>query len=1241
MILQEPFSTDILRTVPDGGFFRKLTIVFGVLAVLTCITGITGNVTGITLISSVCEGCKTLALSAALIWIFFGAVLVYVSIQQAGRTACLLVRGALVVIACMELLEIVVKMTGGDSVTESWFVAAGSALFGPLSSPISPVASGFIVIAAIGLFFCIDPAFLSPQNRRAREITALAGIIVVLCSFTLVLSYFFGNPFFYGTPIIPVAAISALAAFFIGAGLIAVAGPATVPACYFMGTSTGALLLRNFVFLTVAITLCENILFYLISSWYHISDAVMISFGLVIFTIVAAVIVGRLSGTIGKDLDEAERALVHKNEDLNEINEELQAAQEELRQNLDELTSKEQALQESEERITQHINNSPLAVIGFSADFRITLWSEEACRMFGWTKEEVLGKAIGDLRWVFEEDMERVAAISADMLSGRKPRNMHSNRNYRKDGTVIDCEWYNSAIRDARGNLISIQSQILDVTARNKAEKALKESEERLRLAHEKLKKESGKLDILAESARLLLSAEKPEHIVQTVGERVMRYLHCHTFFNYLIDESGQRMRLNAWAGIPPEEAGKIEYLNLGEAVCGQVARDGERIVVSDVLNAEDARTRLIRSFGVSGYVCHPLISQGRTLGTLSFGSCDHAQFTDEELDLMRAVTDLVATAMARKKIEDTLRGTSQYLENLIDYANAPIIVWDPAFRIQRFNRASEFLTGMPADTVLGKSLDLLFPEKTRRESMELIQKTGSGERWESVEIPIRHVSGAMKIVLWNSAHLYDPDGVTISSTIAQGQDITERKTAEEAAMKGSSLLTAALDSTADGIVVVDNDGNITSYNKKFCTIWGIPADMLDGAGEKTALAYMTPLVADPGVFASRLQDLYAHPERESYDTVSLMDGRIFERYSKPQKIGATIVGRVWSYRDITERRRAEEALQESLEKFRIIATNTPDHISVQDKDLRYVQVINPPLGLKEQDMIGKTDFEILSGENAENLATIKRHVLESGTAVHREIPFENASGEKNYFDGSLIPKRNAAGEIDGLIGYFKNMTETKQANERIVAALAEKETLIREIHHRVKNNLQIISGLLDMTRMRTQDPATTSILTDMMMKIKTMAQIHTRLYESKQFDKINMGGHIRDQVADLSAIYGRSGPDITCTVDTGDFYLAVDQAIPCALVVNEALSNAFKHAFRGRSLGTIEVSARQDNGMIHISIQDDGTGIPEDVDINRATSLGLKLIRSLVMQLRGTLTIESTDRGSLVNVDIPSGTGG
>jgi PAS domain S-box-containing protein len=1354
MILPSPVSTmAIPRNMAETALFRKLTCTFGLLAILTSIAGIIGNSYGITPLSSVCPGCKTLALSAAVIWIFFGAVLVFISIKPVSRSVLLILRAVLVTIACTEAFEIVSNLTAGHFFVESWFIAVGSIAFGPRLSPISPVAAGLIILAAAGLFFYSDPASFLSQGRRLREGTVVVGIISSIAGFTLVLSYFYGEPLFYGTQVIPIAALSALAAFFVGAGLIAAAGPSTVPVCYFMGTSIRATLLRNFVTLSVAITLCENIIFTIISSWFTLSNAVMISVSVVIFTIVTAFIVGRLSGDIGHTFDKAERALLHKNEELSELNEELMAAEEELRQNIDELTMKEQELRESEERFIKHIDNSPLAVIEFDAQFRITLWSEAACRMFGWAREEILGMAIGEFPGIFDEDVDSVTAIFSEIVSGKSSRNMHSNRNYRKDGSVIDCEWYNSALRDTQGNLISIHSQILDVTLRKKTERALQKSDwflretekiaalggwmanpqtdylqwtdgiydiieasrtyrpgfaegmkyyseedrERIRKSveaclatgepfilevlittetgkevwtelrglkpltevtrsavigtfqditgrkeiDEKFRRERGKLDIMADAARLLLSANKPEHIVQVIGERVMRYLHCHTFFNYLIDDDGQRLHLNAYAGITPEEAQRTEYINLGESISGRVARDGEPIVVHEILTSEDETTNLIRSVGVDGYACYPLIYQGRTLGTLSFGTCDLPRFTDEELDMIRAVTDLVATAIARKKIEDTLRGTSQYLENLIDYANAPIIVWDTEFRILRFNRAFEFLTGMAARTVLKKPLDILFPEKTRLESMKLIQKTSVGERWESVEIPIRHVSGATKIVLWNSAFLYDAEGVTISSTIAQGQDITERKVAEETATKTASLLNAALDSTADGILVVDTAGTITSYNKTFCSIWGIPEHILDAAEEKTALAYMTPLIADPREFVTRLNELYSNPERESYDTVSLTDGRIFERYSKPQKIEKTLVGRVWSYRDITERKQAEEALRESLEKFRIIATNTPDHILVQDKDLRYTQVINPQLGLTEAEMIGHTDNDILSPDDAHNLTQIKRRVLDSGTAVFMEIPLLSARGERNYFAGSYVPKRNAAGEIEGIIGYFRNVTETKQANEKVVAALAEKEILIREIHHRVKNNLQIISGLLDMTRLRSTDLATTGILTDMMMKIKTMAQIHTRLYESKQFDKICMGGQIRDQVADLSNIYGKSGPEIISQVEVEDISLPVDQAIPCALVVNEALSNAFKHAFKGRRRGTIMVSARMAGGIIQISIQDDGIGIPQDVDINHATSLGLKLIRSLVLQLKGTLTIESTQRGTNVNFEFPLGTGG
>jgi len=424
---------------------------------------------------------------------------------------------------------------------------------------------------------------------------------------------------------------------------------------------------------------------------------------------------------------------------------------------------------------------------------------------------------------------------------------------------------------------------------------------------------------------------------------------------------------------------------------------------------------------------------------------------------------------------------------------------------------------------------------------MDLIRRTMGGERWESVEIPILHKNGHIRTLLWNSASIVGADGKTIMSTIAQGQDITERKKIEsehrqralefaemnlnleeevrqrkltDAMLKKTlSLLNASLESTADGIFVVGLQGNITGYNQNFMTMWDIPAGVLESGENEAVMACLLPQLKDPDRFLASINEVQSHPARESFDMIEFKDGKIFEWYSKPQKIGDSVVGRVWSYRDITDRRQAEK---------------------------------------------------------------------------------------------------------------------------KLMASLQEKEVLLREIHHRVKNNLQLISGLLDMTRMRASDKTIADKLTDMMLKIQTMAQIHTRLYESKQFGKISLLGQIQDQLTALSNIYSPEGREVRCEVHADDVFLPVDQAIPCALAVNEILSNAYKHAFVGRKKGTIEISAVQGNGRISITIRDNGIGLPADFDISRTKSLGIKLIRTLVQhQLKGSFTCKSL-HGTEMSLEFP-----
>lgn len=153
----------------------------------------------------------------------------------------------------------------------------------------------------------------------------------------------------------------------------------------------------------------------------------------------------------------------------------------ELEREIDVRKSAQESLRAALRKLDAHMSNSLLAMIEFDPEFRVTRWSEEAERIFGWPADEIIGKAIPEIRWVHEDDLKSVQRISADMISNRRPRNMHSNRNYRRDGSVVHCEWYNSAIYDDEGRLASILSLVLDVTGRRRVEKELFESRQSVR----------------------------------------------------------------------------------------------------------------------------------------------------------------------------------------------------------------------------------------------------------------------------------------------------------------------------------------------------------------------------------------------------------------------------------------------------------------------------------------------------------------------------------------------------------------------------------------------------------------------------------------------------------------------------------------------------------------------------------------------------------------------------------------
>lgn len=329
--------------------------------------------------------------------------------------------------------------------------------------------------------------------------------------------------------------------------------------------------------------------------------------------------------------------------------------------------------------------------------------------------------------------------------------------------------------------------------------------------------------------------------------------------------------------------------------------------------------------------------------------------------------------------------------------------------------------------------------------------------------------------------------------------------------------------------------------------------------------------------------------------------------------------------RDITDRKRAEQ----ELELQAVITRTMAEGICLVRAADGAIVYTNPKFdqmfGYSAGELIGN-QVSILNYQDEHTSASqvaqmIIQSILDRGEATY-EVHNVKKDGTSFWCQATASTFQHP-GHGTVFVVIQQDITGRKQAEETITASLKEKEVLLQEIHHRVKNNLGIVSSLLQMQLRRIQDNEAANILRDSQNRIASIALVHEKLYRSQDLAKINFAQYISDLTAHLFASYNMRPHQIQLTIQVDEVCLNVETAIPCGLIINEVISNALKYAFPNDQRGEIQVRLYQEGEtMTTLLVRDNGRGLPPDFELKTARTLGMTLVQGLVQQLRGTIAI-------------------